>query len=173
MKKQLFILLSTLFLISSCKIHTYYQSEYLEQYSKIITYKCAFCNTAIESLDNLSENDNKYATFTFLDDDVVYLKLHLFTWKEDENGNETRVKKRYVEDLYLNFTSNNPVRYFIRGEPSETTVYQTEQMIGCSQEYNGTFDFRRRGKAQEFKTIFIRFECPKDTVLKVDYASVE
>ncbi len=174
MKKLLFILLSTLFLISSCKVHTYYQSEYLEQYSKIITYKCAVHNAAISSMENLCEQDDECASFSFSDDGIIYLKLYLFTCSEEESGNETRIEYRNVEDFYLKFTSNNPVNYSIRGETSASSgVYQTEQMKGSLQAFDGSFDFRKNGKPQRIKSIFIRFECPKGTVLQVDCASLE
>ena len=169
----LFSLLLILFLISSCNIHTYYQSEYQEQYSKIITYKCAVHNAAISSMENLCKQDDECASFSFSDTGVIYLKLYLFTCSENEEGTETRSEYRNVEDFYLKFTSNNPVNYSIRGETSSTSgVYQTDQMKGTAQSLTQTFDFRKNSKPQRIKSIFIRFECPKGTELKVDYASV-
>ena len=173
MKKLLFFLLPVLFLILSCNVHTYYQSEYLEQYSKIITYKCAVHNASITSMEKLCSQDDECASFSFSDDGLIYLKLYLFTCSEDENGNETRTEYRNVEDFYLKFTSNNPVNYSIRGETSASSgVYQTDQMKGTTQSLTETFDFRKNSKPQRIKSVFIRFECPKGTELKVDYASV-
>ena len=124
-------------------------------------------------MENLCEQDDECASFSFSDDGVIYLKLYLFTCGEDENGNETRTEYRNVEDFYLKFTSNKDVSYAIRGETSaSSSVYQTDQMKGSSQTFDGSFDFRKNGKALRIKSIFIRFECPKDTVLKVDCASV-
>ena len=174
MRRLFAFLFPILFIITSCNIHTYYQSEYLEHYSKITTYKCAVHNASITSLGNLCTKDDKCASFSFSDDGIIYLKLYLFTCSEDENGKEIRTEYRNVEDFHLKFTSNNPVNYSIRGETSASAgVYYTDQMKGSATDYDGNFDFSRNEKAQRIKSVFIRFDCPKDTLLKVDYASVE
>ena len=174
MRKVFAFLFPILFFFSSCNIHTYYQSEYLEHYSEIITYKCAVSNASISALENLCSQDNKSTVFSFSDDGIIYLKLYLFTCTEDENGTEIRSEYRNVENLLLKFTSNNPVNYSIRGETSASSgTYQTEQMKGAAQDYDGTIDFKINNNPQRIKSIFIRFECPKDTVLKVDCAAVE
>ena len=173
MKKLLCFLLPIVFLILSCKVHTYYQSEYLEQYSKIITYKCAVHNATILSMENLCEQDDECTSFSFSDNGVIYLKLYLFTCSENEEGTEIRSEYRNVEDFCLKFISNNPVNYSIRGETSASSgVYQTDQMKGSTQSLTETFDFRKNSKPQRIKSIFIRFECSKGTELKVDYALV-
>ncbi len=173
MKKLLFFLLPILFLILSCNVHTYYQSEYQEHYSKNITYKCAVSGASIYALGNICSWDNEGAVFSFSDDGIIYLKLYLFTCSEDENNREIRSEYREIDALLLKFMSNNPVSYSIRGETSSnSSIYQTEQMKGLVQDYEGAIDFKKNDNSQRLKSIFIRFECPKNTVLKIDCATV-
>lgn len=147
------------FIFTSCNLHTEYnQYKNARVFYNGIDYQCVAAYANIDNFENIFQKDDKQVTFSFYDEGFVTIKIYI----RSTDGEKI---ERKIDKLLLNYQSNQPAVFEIRGERESTSsIVQKDKWISDIEPCEKEINFENRS----LKSVNIRIDCKKGTILTLD-----